>query len=178
MPVEDFHAVQIRAAAVWQRIVSLIGYFDLDPNRALDIILDVFSVNIATHWQFFLALLARSPWVGERTCLRNWEKKGSIEPDRTQDQYRGKTLDEILHLAEKNVKGAATPATANPQAKPKVLAQVLGFKFSHYQVGPFYTFSPFDETILNIHPFVLRSVPGDKGTMSPRFVPGGGASYS
>lgn len=137
MPVENFQAVQSRAAAVWQRVVSLIGYFDLDPNRALDIVLDVFSVNIATHWQFFLALLACSPWASELTRLTDWVKTTDMTVDREPDQFRGKSLDEILHLAEGNTKGPDIPASTTSQSKSKVLAQVLGFKFSHYQVGPF-----------------------------------------
>lgn len=43
-------------------IVSLIGYFDLDPNRALDIFLDIYSTNIVAHAQFFLEVLKMSPW--------------------------------------------------------------------------------------------------------------------
>lgn len=133
LPVESFEAVQNRAAAVWQRVVGLIGYFDLDPNRALDIILDVFSVNIATHWQFFLALLACSPWVGEHTCLRDWVQ--NVNADIQPDRYRGKTIDEILRLAENVVEApASSPSKVNEPSKPKVLAQVLGFKFTHYQV--------------------------------------------
>ncbi|OCB90862.1 hypothetical protein A7U60_g1886 [Sanghuangporus baumii] len=131
LPVESFEAAQSRAASVWERVVSLIGYFDLDPNRALDIILDVFSVNIATHWHFFLSLLACSPWVGEHTRLRDWTE--DIRIDSQADRYRGKTLDEILHLAENGVQGADTPAKPAEHPKPKVLAQVLGFKFRHYQ---------------------------------------------
>ncbi|KAK9452150.1 transcription factor/nuclear export subunit protein 2-domain-containing protein [Limtongia smithiae] len=43
-------------------IISIVGYFDLDPNRALDIFLDIFSMHIVAHCQFFLAVLKRSPW--------------------------------------------------------------------------------------------------------------------
>jgi len=40
---------------------SLNGYFDLVPNRALDIILDVLSQHLATHYTFPLTLLSFSP---------------------------------------------------------------------------------------------------------------------
>ena len=114
----------------------MIGYFDLDPNRALDIILDVFSVNIATHWHFFLALLTCSPWVGEHTRLRDWSASGGmdLEPER----YRGKSLDEILRAAEGDAYQPEAPSKPTEQTNPKVLAQILGFKFSHYQVRPQY----------------------------------------
>ena len=145
MPVESFQAVQARAATVWERVVRLIGYFDLDPNRALDIILDVFSVNIATHWQFFLALLACSLWVGENTRLRDWSEGMKVETQR--DLYLGKTLDEVLQLAEDTAKGQGSAAqrTGSPSSKPKVLAEVLGFKFNHYQVSVILLLCALDE---------------------------------
>lgn len=135
-PIESFDAIRVRAAAVWECVVSLIGYFDLDPNRALDIILDVFSVNIATHWQFFLSLLACSPWVGGHACLQDSENVASMKDDTQEHPYRGKSLDEVLLHAENNVRGFRPPPKPNANSKPKVLAQVLGFKFNHYQVGP------------------------------------------
>jgi len=38
------------------------GYFDLDPNRVLDLVLDVFAANITSHYRFFLEFLQISPW--------------------------------------------------------------------------------------------------------------------
>ncbi|TFY81790.1 hypothetical protein EWM64_g2223 [Hericium alpestre] len=72
-PTESFEVVAARVRPVWERVVSLIGYFDLDPNRALDVILDVFSVHLTTHWSFFIVLLGfkfrhyQSPEVTETT---------------------------------------------------------------------------------------------------------------
>ncbi|KAI9098577.1 transcription factor/nuclear export subunit protein 2-domain-containing protein [Phlyctochytrium arcticum] len=55
-------AVNEHAQSVMRNITSLIGYFRIDPNRVLDIILDLFTANIADHWDFFLRLLEISPW--------------------------------------------------------------------------------------------------------------------
>ncbi|KAI9098574.1 transcription factor/nuclear export subunit protein 2-domain-containing protein [Phlyctochytrium arcticum] len=55
-------AVDERAHSVMRNITSMIGYFRIDPNRVLDIILDLFTANIADHWDFFLRLLEISPW--------------------------------------------------------------------------------------------------------------------
>ncbi|KAG6850048.1 hypothetical protein H0H93_001864, partial [Arthromyces matolae] len=63
-PTEPYSAIEERARPVWEKVISLIGYFDLDPNRALDLILDVLSVHLTTHYTFFIALLSFSPWVG------------------------------------------------------------------------------------------------------------------
>ncbi|KAH8118538.1 transcription factor/nuclear export subunit protein 2-domain-containing protein [Phellopilus nigrolimitatus] len=132
-PIESFQAVQARASAAWERVVSLVGYFDLDPNRSLDVILDVFSVNVATHWQFFLALLSCSPWAGDCTGMKDWEEAANMKIDPQPDRYHGKSLDEILLLTEFDAKGTGCPSKLETTRKPKVLAQVLGFKFSHYQ---------------------------------------------
>ncbi|KAJ2894084.1 THO2 plays a role in transcriptional elongation, partial [Coemansia aciculifera] len=43
-------------------ICRLIGVFNLDPNRALDIILDCFMSSVRFYWAFYIALLDASPW--------------------------------------------------------------------------------------------------------------------
>jgi THO complex subunit 2 len=45
-----------------ENIKSLIGYFDLDPTRVLDVVLDAFLINVFEYWDFFVALLRASPW--------------------------------------------------------------------------------------------------------------------
>ena len=41
---------------------ALIGYFELDPNRVLDNILDICSQNLLSHARFILHFLLHSPW--------------------------------------------------------------------------------------------------------------------
>ena len=115
-----------RARPTWERALGLIGYFDLDPNRALDIILDVFSIHLATHHAFFLSLLSFSPW-GGRTLPNVKQEDMATEPA----QYRGKSLDDVLRLAEEQ---SGAPVAAAHSSNARVLAQVLGFKFTYYQV--------------------------------------------
>ncbi|KAJ3060344.1 THO complex subunit 2, partial [Quaeritorhiza haematococci] len=65
--------VKERVQLVLRNVKGLIGYFDLDPNRVLDIILDVFVGNLLDHWDFFVELLEASQWrsrVVKRTVLR------------------------------------------------------------------------------------------------------------
>ncbi|KAF9978216.1 THO complex subunit 2, partial [Mortierella antarctica] len=59
---DDVMEISSKVDAVLTNIISLIGYFDLDPNRVLDIALDVFAANVATHHQFFIDFLRKSPW--------------------------------------------------------------------------------------------------------------------
>lgn len=50
------------ASNLMMTINGLIGFFDLDANRVLDMILDVFATLMADYWDFFLELLLISPW--------------------------------------------------------------------------------------------------------------------
>jgi THO complex subunit 2 len=42
--------IERNTTLVVKNIKSVIGFFDLDPNRVLDIILDVFISNVTDHW--------------------------------------------------------------------------------------------------------------------------------
>ncbi|EEB90990.1 hypothetical protein MPER_10727 [Moniliophthora perniciosa FA553] len=127
-PTENYEAILERVRPVWEKIISLIGYFDLDPNKALDIILDVMSVHLTTHYTFFIALLYLSPW----TQLDQWKNAPTRDEvtsiDSAPSPYQGKSLDEVLSLADRS---SGSPSTI--EKGPSVLAQVLGFKFAHYQ---------------------------------------------
>jgi THO complex subunit 2 len=119
-PIESYAAIQQRARLVWRKVISLIGYFDLDPNRALDIILDVFSVTLGIQFSFFLALLSASPWAGNSTF-----PPAEVMPP--QMSFHGKSIDEILAALDPEYDPSP------PDRTPSVMAQVLGFKFAHYQ---------------------------------------------
>lgn len=131
LPAESADELRQRAGTVWKRVVSLIGYFDLDPNRALDIILDIFSSNILAHHTFFIALLSLSPWAPEEFDVAvdtpSEEAKGTA--------YTGKSLDDILRIAEDlSWEGVKKQPPPMKDESGRVMAQILGFKFAHYQV--------------------------------------------
>jgi hypothetical protein len=91
-------------------MVSLIGHFHLDPNRALDVFLDIFATRLATHYTLFLALLSLSPWAP--TLLSGAPPQGS-----------GSTrFDEILVNAE--VLSDSAPLDLNKMNE--VLARIGG----------------------------------------------------
>ncbi|KAI1430387.1 transcription factor/nuclear export subunit protein 2-domain-containing protein [Xylaria sp. FL1777] len=54
----DFVLVQ----ASWERIKALIGTFDLDVGRVLDVVIDVFSATMLRNLTFFTRLLRISSW--------------------------------------------------------------------------------------------------------------------
>jgi THO complex subunit 2 len=131
-PIESYASIAERAQPVWEKVISLVGYFDLDPNRALDVILDVLSVHLATHYTFFIALLSFSPWSGSYR-RPNLDYDGTpMVVDLPPGSFRGKTLDEILTLSDGKARDAQMLSTTH---NPRVLAQVLGFKFTYYQVS-------------------------------------------
>ncbi|THV05422.1 hypothetical protein K435DRAFT_647314 [Dendrothele bispora CBS 962.96] len=123
--IEPFSVTLERARPVWEKVHGIIGYFDLDLNRALDIILDVLSVHLSTHYSFFIALLSFSPW----RRPESFEDVTPMSTDPVPEQYAGKSLDEILSLARHRPPQTDTEGS-------RVLAQVLGFKFTYYQVPP------------------------------------------
>lgn len=127
-PTEPYSTIEERARPVWEKVISLIGYFDLDPNRALDIVLDVLSVHLTTHHSFFVALLSFSPWAGS---YRRSSQDVIMPVDLPPNAFSGKTLDEVLTIADRKASQGPAPTVSGA----KVLAQVLGFKFAYYQVG-------------------------------------------
>jgi THO complex subunit 2 len=93
------------------------GYFDLDPTRTVDIILDVFGEQLVNHHAFFRDLLAASPWSRGRV---NASSEVSMEVD---------------DLSADKGKARAMPDGSLPaQSGNSIVAQVLGFKFKNQQV--------------------------------------------
>ncbi|KAK4687040.1 THO complex subunit 2, partial [Tremellales sp. Uapishka_1] len=114
-PLETDESCTARAKRVWDRIMRLIGYFNLSPPRVLDVILEIASGQVTLHWRFFLELLRCSPW-GAAAVSREGKGKGRAVGGWDAEQVEG-----IEHLGK--VDG------------DRVLSQVLGFKFGLYQQG-------------------------------------------
>jgi THO complex subunit 2 len=127
-PPDTDETLKVRATQAWQKLVTIIGYFDLDPVRVLDIILDVFSSHVVTHWPFFLQLLHCSPWKRE-PLPRRAGQSNSPNPQ----SYSDMAFDEILATAE-GVLPSSVPEDVN------TCANLLGFKFQYYQVCPNWIF--------------------------------------
>jgi THO complex subunit 2 len=107
--VESYAVIEARVRPVWDKVISLIGYFDLDPNRALDIILDVLSQHLATHYTFFLTLLSFSPWTGSYLRPLRDEEVMDTKVEIPQGSFDKKSLDEILALVETNSSSGRPP---------------------------------------------------------------------
>lgn len=55
-------AADAEAQQLLTNIQSLIGYFDLDPNRVLDVLVELAAANLISHWRFLMIMFKLSPW--------------------------------------------------------------------------------------------------------------------
>lgn len=60
-------ASESKALELLTNIQSLIGYFRLDPNRLLDILMELAAANLMSHWRFLMKLFQLSPWFNDAT---------------------------------------------------------------------------------------------------------------
>jgi THO complex subunit 2 len=112
----DPEVMRIRCGDLLTVINALIGYFELDPNRVLDNVLDVCSQNLLSHTTFILGFLHRSPWAPSQiatsipfTALDDGEKRDRL--DLLQKDFLGFYGTEI-----------------QKEGGSKVAAKLLGFK--------------------------------------------------
>ncbi|KAJ2674754.1 THO2 plays a role in transcriptional elongation [Coemansia sp. RSA 1085] len=66
--LQTLDGLQQRVRMLIADIMRLVGIFNIDPNRVLDIIIDCFISSVRFYWPFYLALLDASPW-----CQRSSE---------------------------------------------------------------------------------------------------------
>ncbi|GAO48034.1 hypothetical protein G7K_2222-t1 [Saitoella complicata NRRL Y-17804] len=104
-------------------VKAVIGYFNLDPNRVLDVIVDVGVEACADRYQYFLDLLRESPWwpsSSRRDSPLLWEEKSAEEKKAFLAELAadpGVLARDALHSHDGN----------------SLAAQLLGFKFRYYQ---------------------------------------------
>lgn len=106
--VEPQDRLKRRAARVWKHILALIGYFDIEPARVLDILLDLFVSHVGRHYHFFLELLSHTPWGKDLTPAQPSSTPSSLPHT------------EWLHSETSNY----------------TIAQVLSFKLQWFSSGP------------------------------------------
>jgi len=100
-----------RAQRLWEKLQSVVGFFELDPNRTLDVVLDAFLPHLLTHHRFFLALLACSPWAAPAPMASPSSSSSAAA------------------AADVNAPGQDLAG----ERGRAVVAQILGFKFRFYQ---------------------------------------------
>ncbi|KAJ1910760.1 THO2 plays a role in transcriptional elongation [Mycoemilia scoparia] len=87
---------------LWSKLLNIIGYFNLDPNRVVDLILGIFVSMVSVKWRFFLCLLSRSPLCkGYNFINKNEVESGAKISSRTLAQLIGIKL-QSYYRAGKN----------------------------------------------------------------------------
>ncbi|PBP16416.1 THO complex subunit 2 [Diplocarpon rosae] len=92
------------AEDAFERVKGLIGTFDLDVGRVLDITLDVFAAVLVKHFRFFIKFLRVSSW---------WPRIGDLKEER-HGGLPNWALPNALHqtvLSEEKIKGKETRAS-------------------------------------------------------------------
>lgn len=131
LPVESDEVLNKRAGVAWKKVLGLIGYFDLDPNRALDVVLDLLISHVSSNHAFFIALLRQSPWcrVARRnpatlsaSALNSVAREGGLAGSAPYHSF-----EDILRANEEYIE-------EEDETRSPLCAQMIGFKFAHYQV--------------------------------------------
>jgi THO complex subunit 2 len=117
---------QSRAKALWRECLAIIGWYDLSPQRIVDLLLDAFCQRIATHWRFYLDVLEVSPW-----AKRNTTPSGTTADEPEDGSGPLADID-----TEVNIPSTVTTefmSQVNSETGNKILTQTLGFKFAFHQ---------------------------------------------
>ncbi|KAJ2771355.1 THO2 plays a role in transcriptional elongation, partial [Coemansia nantahalensis] len=93
--------LQDRVRLLLTDIRRLIGVFNIDPNRALDVILDCFMSNVRFYWPFYVALLDASPWCqGDSESLKLAQLVGwKLQFYASETAQAARFVDELLAVA-------------------------------------------------------------------------------
>lgn len=148
LPVESSEVLKTRARRSWDNIVALVGYFDLNANRVLDVLVDVFAAHSLHHYAFFIELLRLSPWVLPTPETQYDRRQRGAIPQLPKGVYTNKSFDDILRIAER---GGDIPDDPNAK-KTCVLGQIIGFKFAQIQVCKIILRSAMVQKWIPLHP--------------------------
>ncbi|KAE8184966.1 hypothetical protein CF336_g7596, partial [Tilletia laevis] len=152
---ESAHERTTRATIVLKKIRALVGYFNLDSSRVLDVLLDVMGLHLTQHWPFFCTLLELSAW-GEH--LRSGRSKADDHHHEMDIDSDAESQSQSQSQSQKGKGKAKQTGTAHTSAqrRPRPLgdleseinnlpdylasetgnstcAQLIGFKFRDYQ---------------------------------------------
>jgi len=98
---------------------ALIGYFELDPNRVFDNILDVCSQNLLSHVRFVLHFLHHSPWAP--STLASSAPFSSLSVGERRQRLELIRRDFVGYYKAEEYKNGGS----------KLAARLLGFKFRY-----------------------------------------------
>ncbi|KAG4301413.1 hypothetical protein PCK1_002339 [Pneumocystis canis] len=111
----DKNMISLKIKQMLNNITSLIGFFDLDSNRVLDILLTMASQNLIYHWRIFIELFSISSWWSFSKLYFSLEEITSYE--------KRKKLNNILEKGTQFLFDDIQCCSGS-----KIASQLLGFK--------------------------------------------------
>jgi THO complex subunit 2 len=120
-----------------ERVKGLIGAFELDPGRVLDILLDTAACTVVSNARFFVRLLKCSAWWPQQLqhLIEDDTPKSKEEKEREKEEKEAEKERQDREFFDKlGSEGiSAFFETLEKGTGNKVAAQLLGFKFRYYQ---------------------------------------------
>jgi THO complex subunit 2 len=148
------------AGTMLENITSLIGYFDLNPNKVLDVILDVFVANVTDYWEFFIELLSRSYWKS-KTVIKKI-KRGAEEIEIHEQEGRP-VCGQILGFKFDYYNHVAPPNQSTPPQLFWIAALLIRHKFVRLE-DLYPHLSPADEDVAKEYEEYLKNFETKKKT--------------
>lgn len=105
-------------------VKALVGAFDLDPARVLDVLLDTFACTLVANCRFFVRVLKGGPW---------WPDEHTHNPLMDVDFFDALRSASANMTVTEEIKGFFRTLLHSKRSGNKVAAQLLGFKFRYYQ---------------------------------------------
>ncbi|KAL7272481.1 THO2 plays a role in transcriptional elongation [Rhizina undulata] len=123
------------AGRTGERVKGLVGAFELDPGRVLDVLLDTAACTVVSNARFFVKLLRGSAWWPKQSTAED-EGKGREEAKAEKEKEKCLSDQEFFEkLRREGIEAFFTEPGGGHTGKGgnKVAAQLLGFKFRYYQ---------------------------------------------
>lgn len=125
-------------ARTGERVKGLVGAFELDPGRVLDVLLDTAACTVVSNARFFVKLLRGSAWWPKHLPTLNDDEQAT-QQGREEQKAEKERLKAVADGAffDKLHKEGISAFFESPEGYEKggnkVAAQLLGFKFRYYQ---------------------------------------------
>jgi len=141
----DFSEIESRSEDLLTVVDALIGYFELDPNRVLDNILDICSQNLLSHSRFIMHFLHHSPWAPVILAAATpFAQLSETEKRRQLDSIQ---VDFVNHYkTEMSREGGS-----------RLAAQLLGFKLRYCSSATSQRLSPAPESLIFLIALLIKS---------------------
>lgn len=153
-----------------ERVKGLIGSFELDPGRVLDILLDTAACTVVSNARFFVRLLKGSAWWPQQLAksLDDDPTKGRGEARQEREKEAERQDREFFDKLAKEGITAFFEKFDAPRGN-KVAAQLLGFKFRYYQQDDVREQTP--ENLLVLSALLIKSGFIDLADLYPHLAP-------